>query len=76
MFVRVLTVHCVQNNSYEISINGFPVRKINKIRNVIFGLCYGKSSSMLWPKLGCSQSEVFDEIQIYWEKLCLHNKDS
>ena len=23
MFVRVLTVHCDQNNSYEITINGF-----------------------------------------------------
>ena len=25
MFVRMLTVHCDQNNSYEITINGFPV---------------------------------------------------
>ena len=29
MFVRMLTVHCDQNNSYEITINGFQVRKIN-----------------------------------------------
>ena len=37
MFVRMLTVHCDQNNSYEITIkNGFQVRKINEIRNVIF----------------------------------------
>ena len=28
MFVRILTVHCDQNNSYEITINGFQVRKI------------------------------------------------
>ena len=31
MFVRMLTVHCDQNNSYEITINGFQVRKINEI---------------------------------------------
>ena len=35
------------NNSYEITINGFQDRKINDIRNVIFGLCYGKPSSVL-----------------------------
>ena len=34
MFVRMLTVHCDQNNSYEITINGFQGRKINEIRNV------------------------------------------
>ena len=34
-----------QNNSYEITINGFQVRKINEIRNLIFGLYYGKPSS-------------------------------
>ena len=45
MFVRMLTVHCDQNNSYEITINGFKVRKINEIRNVIFGLRYGKPST-------------------------------
>ena len=35
MFVRMLTVHCDQNNSYEININGFQVRKNkrNKKRN-------------------------------------------
>ena len=47
MFVRMLTVHCDQNNSYEITINGFQVRKIDEIRNVIFGLRYGKPSSAL-----------------------------
>ena len=36
MFVRMLTVHCDQNDSYEIAINGFQVRKTNEIRNVIF----------------------------------------
>ena len=35
MFVRMLTVHCDQNNGYEITINGLQVRKINEIRNVI-----------------------------------------
>ena len=34
MFVRMLTVHCDQNDSYEITINGFQVIKINAIRNV------------------------------------------
>ena len=52
MFVRLLTVHCDQNNSYEITINDFQVRKINEIRNVIFGLRYGKPSSALRSKLG------------------------
>ena len=42
MFVRMLTVHCDQNNSYEITIIGFQVRKINEIRNIIFGPRYGK----------------------------------
>ena len=56
MFVRMLTVNCDQNNSYEITINGFQVRKINKIRNVIFGLRHGKPSSALRLKLGCSPS--------------------
>ena len=53
-----------QNDSYEITINGFQVRKINEIRNVIFGLRYGKPSSELRPKLGCSPSWVLDDIQI------------
>ena len=57
MLVRMMTVHCDQNNSYEITINGFHFRKINEIRNVIFGLLYGKPSSALRPKLGCSQVE-------------------
>ena len=56
MFVRMLTVHFDQNNSYEININGVQVRKINEIRNVIFGLRYGNPSSALRPKLGCSPS--------------------
>ena len=67
MFVRMLTVHCDQNNSYEITINCFQVRIINEIRNVIFGLRYGKSSSALRPKLGCSPSWVLEEIQIFCE---------
>ena len=35
-----------QNNSYEKTIDGFEVRKINEIRNVIFGLRYGKPLSV------------------------------
>ena len=72
MFVRKLTVHCDQNNSYEITINGFKVRKINEIRNVIFGLCYGKPSSALKPKLGCSPSWVLDDIQRFLGESCLN----
>ena len=64
MFVRMLTVHCDQNNSYEITINGFQVRKINEIRNVIFDLRYGKPSSALRPKLGCLPICVLDEIKV------------
>ena len=36
MFERMLTVHCDQNDSYEIAINGFQVRKIKEIRNVSY----------------------------------------
>ena len=72
MFVRMLTVHCDQNNSYEITINGFQVRKINEIRNVIFGLRYGKPSSALRPKLGCSPSWVLDDIQRFLGEPCLN----
>ena len=34
MFVRMLSVYCDRNNSYE--INCFQVRKINEIRNVSY----------------------------------------
>ena len=51
MFVRMLTVHCDQNNSSEISINVFSSQKNkrNKKRNF---------RSPLWerPKLECSPS--------------------
>ena len=66
MLVRMLNVHCDQNDSYEITINAFHVRKVNEIRNVIFGLRYGKPSSALRPKLGCSPSLVLDD---FWENL-------
>ena len=56
MFVRILIVHCDENNCYKITINGFQVKNINEIRNIIFGLRYGKPSSALRPKLGCSPS--------------------
>ena len=61
--------NCDQNDSYEITINGFQVRKINEIINVIFGLRYGKPSSALTPKLGCSP-------KYFGEKPCLNNKGS
>ena len=76
MFVRLLTVHFHQNDSYEIAVNGFQVRKINEIIIVIFGLRYGKPSSALRLKLGCSPSWVLDKIWIFWGELCLNNKDS
>ena len=76
MFVIMLTVHCDKNNSYEITINGFQVRKRNEIRNVVFGLHYGKPSSALRPKLGCSPSWVLDDIQRFLGKPCLSNIDS
>ena len=56
MFVRMLTVHFDQNDICKITINGFQVRKINEIGNVIFGLCYGKPFSALRPKFGYSPS--------------------
>ena len=68
-------VHCDQNNSFEITINGNQVRKTKEIRNVIFGLCYGKPFSALRPKLGCSLSWVLDEIRKFWGKPSLNNKD-
>ena len=37
-FGRMLAVHCDQNNSYEINMNGYQARKMNGMRNVIFGL--------------------------------------
>ena len=51
MFVRMLTVNCDQNSSSEIIINGFQVRKINEIRNVIFGL-------QLWETFLSLEGEV------------------
>ena len=42
-----------QNDSYEITVSGYQVRKTNEIRNVIFGLRYRKPASALRPKLGC-----------------------
>ena len=44
MFVKMLIVYCDQNNSYEITMNGYQARKIIEIRenieirNVIFSL--------------------------------------
>ena len=58
------SIEC-QNDSYEISINGFQVRKINEIREIIFSLRYGKPSSVSKPKLGCSPSRLLDEIWIF-----------
>ena len=67
IFVRMLTVHCDQNNSYDITINGFQVRKINEIRNLIFGLRYGKPSSALRPKLDIHQVEYLMKSKYFGE---------
>ena len=58
-----------QNNCYEITINGFQVRKINEIINVMFGLHYGKPSSALRPRLGCSPSWVLDIQRLFGKTL-------
>ena len=52
MFER-MTVHCDRNNSYEMTINGFQVRKINEIKKRNFRSLLRKPSSALRPKLGC-----------------------
>ena len=44
MFVRMLTVHCDQSNSYESTINGFQVRKINEIRKRNIQIFLGQPS--------------------------------
>ena len=53
MFVRMLTVHYDQNDSYEITINGFQVRKINenKKRNFLFLVLYIPGSIEYFVKL-------------------------
>ena len=38
MFLIMLAVHCDQNSSNEINMNGYQARKINETRTVIFGL--------------------------------------
>ena len=67
LYIRFTYGKYNQNSSYEITIN--------EIKNVIFGLCYRKPSSMLRQKLKCSPSWVLDEIQIFLGKPCLNNKD-
>ena len=55
MFVRMLTVHCDQNDIYEITINGYQVRKMKEIWNVI------SSSTQLGehPNFGLNAEEGF-----------------
>ena len=36
MFVKIVALHCDQDNSYQISMNGYQARKINVIGNLIF----------------------------------------
>ena len=70
MFVTILTVHCDQNNSYEITRNCLQVRKINEIRNSIFGLSYGKPSSALRSKFWVfNQVEYLMISKYFWENL-------
>ena len=49
--VRMLAVNCDQSDSYEITMNGYQTRKINEIRNVIFGL-------QLWDTFLSVKAEV------------------
>ena len=51
MFVRMLAVHSDQNDSYELTMSGYQARKINEIRNVIFGL-------QLWEAFLSVKAEV------------------
>ena len=50
MLLEMLTIHCDQNDSYEITVNGYQVRKINEIRNVIW--------SPLWETFPSVKAEV------------------
>ena len=72
MFVRMLAVHSDQNDSYELTMSGYQARKINEIRKVNFGLLYGKPSSALRPKLGCSPSRVLYDTQRSLGEHCLN----
>ena len=51
MFVRMLTVHSDQNNSYEITINGFQVRKMIEMKKRNF-------RSTLWETFFSVKAEV------------------
>ena len=56
MFVMMLTVHCDQNDSYEMTMNGFQVRKEKKKETRFSVFAKRKPSSALRPKLGCLPS--------------------
>ena len=64
MFVRMLTVHCDQSDSCEIAINGYQVRKINKTRNITFGLRYGKPFLLKFSSIICRKLTAIRYLQI------------
>ena len=64
VYLSKIIGHSVLDSS---SVEVFP-----SIRNVIFGLRYGKPSSALRPKLGCSLSWVLDDIQRFFGEPCLN----
>ena len=64
-----ITIICDENNSHEITISGYKVRKITEIRNVIFGLRYGTPSSALRPKLDVHEVEYLMKSKYFWVNL-------
>ena len=48
-----------QNIRYEITINGFQVRKINEIRNVIFVMISSSTQLGEHPNFGLNAEEGF-----------------
>ena len=76
MFVRMLAVHCDQDNSYAITMSWYQARKINELRNLILGL-------QLWETFPSVRAEVemLNKLSTWWNrkilgKPCLYNEDS
>ena len=67
MFVRMLAVPYDQNNTYQITMNGYQARKISEIRNdkkcnkkrFLFRLCFGLTTTHPF------HNYYFDDIESY-----------